>query len=65
MEIAMIHVRHLVCVGDQAVRGSRISPYGALAYEGILMFREATPRGESIRPGEELKYCSLPEASAL
>jgi hypothetical protein len=68
MEIAMIHVRHLVGVNDRSVADSRHPQMGEMAHEPWLVFKNAVPSDEwpvPIKPGIKLGYCSAPMASTL
>jgi hypothetical protein len=46
MEIAMIHVRHLICSKQLISSGLAEAWLGELAHEPLLTFKKATPSGK-------------------
>jgi len=46
MEIAMIHVRHLMCFKQSIGSGFAEAWLGELAHEPLLTFKKATPSGK-------------------
>jgi hypothetical protein len=68
MEIAMIHVRHLICFKRSIGSGFAEAWLGELAHELLLTFKKATPSGKRwflANPGKQLGCGSAPMASAL
>ena len=68
MEIAMIHVRHLIFMYDRGVPDPAKPLLGVLAHDGLLMLKKTAPSADRLaltKPGEQPGCDSAPKASAL